>query len=109
MEPSLRPTDLALARAQANLIDRLEQLEKKRSDGEDTAVGIEYAALSIALALIGPLTNPGATRVMTTEELAIAFHLKPRTARRKGLKGELPVAPIRLGGPRAKIRWAATR
>jgi len=45
---------------------------------------------------------------MTTAELGAAFSLAPRTARRKALKGELPVAPIRLGpGGRAKLRWAA--
>jgi hypothetical protein len=113
----MRPAQLALARAEARLIERLEQLEAKMvqtqpSSPSTLAAGeertwIEYGQLAAALAAIAPLTMPGAARAMTTEELATAFHLTPKTARRKGLKGELPVVPIRLGGDRGKIRWAA--
>ena len=102
----MRPAQLALARAEQRLVERLEQLEAMLAAGEER-VWLEYGQLAAALAAIAPLTSPGASRVMTTEELATAFHLTPKTARRKGLKGELPVAPIRLGGARAKIRWAA--
>lgn len=104
---TLRPAALALVRAEAHLVDRVEQLAKRIDDG-DEAVFVEYSQLAAALATIIPLTSPGAGRAMTTEELATAFNLTPKTARRKGLKGELPVNAIRLGsGDRAKLRWSA--
>jgi len=102
----MTPARLALARAEQLVVERLEQLVKRIAAGDETPWP-EYGQLAAALATIAPLTAPGADRAMTTEELAAAFHLTEKTARRKGLKGELPVAPIRLGGPRAKIRWAA--
>jgi hypothetical protein len=105
----MRPAQLVLARAEQRLAERLEQLEAKlASASEASAAWIEYAQLAAALAAIAPLTVPGAGRAMSTEEIASAFNLSPMTARRKGLKGELPVGAIRLGpGPRAKLRWAA--
>lgn len=96
---------LALTRAEARLLERLAQLDSRLDSGED--VWTAYTQAVAALATIAPLTAPGADRVMTTDELATAFQLTAKTARRKGLKGELPVTPIRLGGARAKIRWAA--
>jgi hypothetical protein len=99
---------LTLERAQLRLVERLEQLEARLAGG-DEGVWLEYGQLAAALAAIAPLTAPGAGgRAMTTKELAAAFHLTERVARRKGLKGELPVGAIRLGtGDRAKLRWAA--
>lgn len=96
-----------LARAQRLLEQRLGELEARLGAG-DERVWLEYGQLATALAAIAPLTTPGADRAITTRELADAFNLSPRAARRKGLKGELPVGAIRLGtGARAKLRWAA--
>jgi hypothetical protein len=105
---TLRPAALALVRAEAHLVDRLDQLAKHIAGGDETA-WLEYGQLAAALAAIAPLTIPGADgRAMSTRKLALAFNLTPKVARRKGLKGELPVAPIRLGtGDRAKLRWSA--
>jgi len=103
----VNPTSLTLARAQRRLVERLDRLEQRLDAGDDAAWA-EYCEAAAALAVIAPLTVPGADRVMTTQELADTFSLSPRTARRKGLKGELPAKPIRLGpGDRAKLRWAA--
>ena len=100
---------LALERAQLRLVERLDLLETRLAAGGEESVWLEYGQLAAALAAIAPLTTPGAGgRAMTTKELAAAFHLTERVARRKGLRGELPVGPIRLGtGDRAKLRWAA--
>lgn len=105
----MRPaTDLVLEEAEVRLVARLKQLVL----GPDpTAVEnwIEYAAVASALAAITPVIAPGATgRVMTTRELASAFGLSSKTARRKGLAGELPVSAVRLGERgRAALRWSA--
>ncbi len=103
----MRPAQLALARAEARLIERLELLEAQLAAG-DASAWLAYAQAAASLAAIAPLTVPGVDRAMTTKELATAFNLSPRVARRKGLRGELPARPIRLGtGERAKLRWAA--
>ena len=103
------PAPLALLRAQDRLVARLAELDTKIDDGTASeATWSAYCETTAAIAKLIPLTAPGAARVMSTQELATAFGLTPRTARRKGLKGELPVSPIRLGpGGRAKLRWGA--
>jgi hypothetical protein len=104
---AVRPAQLALAHAEQRLVARLAQLETKIAAGDESA-WCEYAQLAAALAVVAPLTIPGAERALSTHELATAFGLTPRTARRHGLKGLLPVAPIRTGpGTRAKLRWSA--
>jgi len=108
MHQTVRPAQLALARAEALLVERLEQLAGALAVGEGAAWSA-YCEAASALAAIAPATAPGADgRALKTSELAAAFGLTPKVARRKGLRGELPVRPIRLGsGDRSKLRWAA--
>jgi len=103
----VNPAQLAIARAEARLVERLEHLEVKLNAGEN--VWTAYAEAAAALAAVAPLTAPGADgRAISTKELAATFGLTEKVARRKGLKGELPLVPVRLGpGGRAKLRWAA--
>jgi hypothetical protein len=102
------PARIALLRAEQRLVGRLAELEAQLDAGDATAWPA-YCETAAALAALAPLTSPGADgRTLTTRELAAAFSLTPKVARRKGLKGELPLVPIRLGpGGRAKLRWAA--
>jgi hypothetical protein len=104
----MTPARLALVTAEAGLVIRLQKLDATLAAGDETAWP-DYCQAAVALAALAPLTTPGADGLaMTTRELAAAFNLTPKVARRKGLKGELPLVPIRLGpGGRAKLRWAA--
>jgi hypothetical protein len=103
------PAPLVLLRAQARLVTRITELETKIDGGDASdSTWAAYCEATVAFAALAPLTAPGAAHAMSTAELATAFGLTPRSARRKGLRGELPVAPIRLGpGGRAKLRWSA--
>lgn len=84
------PRLLALLRAEAHLIDRLEQLAP-RLDGGDSACWAEYAAIASALAALAPqLTPERMAEVLSQKELAERFGVSLRTVRRRVQNGTLP-------------------
>ncbi|MDO8474583.1 MAG: helix-turn-helix domain-containing protein [Candidatus Rokubacteria bacterium] len=102
----MRPAQLALARAEQHLIERLGQLEAKVNAGDERA-WLEYGQLAAALAAVMPSTAPGANgEMLTTAEMAKRLQLSTRTVLRKVKAGELK--PERFGkrGPGA-LRWSA--
>jgi helix-turn-helix protein len=102
----VRPVQLAIARAEARLVERLEQLEAKLDAGDEPSWSA-FCEAAATLAAIVPVIQPGASgELLTTRQLADRLPLSPRTIRRKAKAGEL--APIRIGARgRGELRWPA--
>jgi len=102
----MTPAHLALLRAEAHLVERLEQLGPKLITGEPN-VWIEYAQTAAALAAIAPVTAPGANgELLTTAQMAARLAVAPKTLLRRAKRGE--ITPVRSGQRgRAALRWAA--
>jgi hypothetical protein len=84
------PRLLALIRAEAHLIGRLEKLEPRLGDG-DSASWLEYASLAAALAAIVPQLSPSVVAsVLTQADLAERLGCSTRTIRRRVKSGTLP-------------------
>jgi len=82
------PRVLALARAEADLIERLGKIAPHL--GDDSATWLEYAALAGALAQITPQLRPEVlSEFLTQDELSVRFGVSPRTIRRRVARGEL--------------------
>lgn len=101
----MTPAQLALLRGQAQLVDRLAQLEARLAAGED--VWTLYAEALRTLAAVAPLTTPEARgALLTTRELAERLRISTRTVRRRMQAQQLE--PVRLGKRgRAALRWPA--
>jgi HTH domain len=83
------PRVLALARAEAHLIERLGKIEVRL--GDDPASWQEYAAIASALAVIVPQLAPQAIApLLSQKELAARLSISTRTIRRRIASGELP-------------------
>ena len=102
----MRPAQLALLRAEARLVDRLQQLEPMLVAG-DEASWTAFCQAAGTLAAIAPATQPGVSgEMLTTRQMADRLQLSPRTIRRKAKAGEL--TPIRMGARgRGALRWPA--
>lgn len=102
----MRSAQLALARAERRLVERLEQLETKLTAGDET-VWTEYAHLAAALAALAPATAPGAGgELLTTRQLAERLQVHPKTVLRRAKAGQ--IEPVRMGQRgRGALRWPA--
>jgi hypothetical protein len=77
---------LAIVRAEARLVERLEKLEP-RLDSGDSACWTEYSNLATALAAIAPQLRPEVIApVVTQQELAERLGVSTRTIRRRKLQ-----------------------
>jgi AraC-like DNA-binding protein len=103
----VRPSQLALARAEQRLVERLEHLEKQLGAGDESVSWIEYGQLAAALAAIVPAMMPGGLgELISTKQLAERVGLSPKTVLRR--MKQQGVEPIRFAkrGPGA-LRWRA--
>jgi hypothetical protein len=102
----MRPVQLAITRAEARLVERLDQLEAKLAAGDESA-WCSYCEAAAALAAIAPTTVPGASgELLTTKQMAQRLGIAPKTLLRRAKAGQ--AEPIRFGERgRAALRWAA--
>lgn len=101
----MTPPALVLLRAQAKLVERVEQLGARLDAGED--VWAHYVQAALALAALAPATTPEARGILlTTEQLAERMQVSPKTVLRRAKRGELK--PVRHGERgRGALRWPA--
>lgn len=107
MKLTLRPAQLALARGEARLLERLAELDAQLKGAGEADTWLEYAQLLAALAAIAPATAPGGLDgLITTRQLAERVGLAPKTVLRR--MKQQGVEPVRFAkrGPGA-LRWSA--